>query len=472
MASEWSGSGTGTPDGTSFLLAIMVAALDTNAGAQVTAAVTHAVLGALLVPMAFAICVLLCSSESVKAPNACCCPLSRDDTSHWKGAAAAKLRFLAASYCFAQGLSLVAAAQAMPWLSVSADTTLPVLSAAGLLACDPSIRGTFYDVLCSGGKLATAGYALFYVSIVLGATAWIISIILTIRARNLAHHSTLPRRACCGSLPGALYVGLFSALLSLVGVILSWTGYTSIFGLVPAGTLKLGAPPGGVAAILGTLLLFLGAACLLWAYAALGDAPVPHMTGEGLFSCSTADEPPSRAFADEPPSRAFSQRIDLARQSSSRRRSQTTTLAPEPPLDEEVGTLEERARAVQELRQRVEGLEAGLERDVEGLSGDLKEVEARLGEIRARKELEAQLSELRAARVAGGARADALPHTRSPFAHTRLSRGESPSSLARLREELETLRLEEEVRALRARAGERPSHYPGLRNSPKETMRW
>jgi hypothetical protein len=463
---------------------------DPNAASAVSTLLALALAGALAVPIFFAACLFACSSASVDG-NFCCCALSRPgNTAPWKdGAPPARWRFLITAWCYAQGLSLVAAGIAMPWLSISADVTLPVMASSGLLACD--LGGVLLAALCNGAKLAAAGLAFLYASIALGAAAWIILWVLTIRARQL-QQGALPSSAICGSLPAALYVGLSTTLLSLVGCALSWAGYNEIFGSVP----KLGAPPGGVAVIGGTLLFFLANGCLWWAHAALGGVPVPHMTGEEFLSCGTVDdeEPPWGASASVggASSRVFSQRLDLehtkARAASSEAGEQwarPASLHPESVTEEQWARpaglhpesvteelraisahldvvapspraraaspyrrhFEERALAVRGLRERVIDMEAQMEEEVEEMAGEMAEVEARLEELRG------------AAGHSRGTRASASP----PRRHSRGAT--APSQVERLEEELRTLRLEKEIRDMRARAGERRGWLHAVRRS-------
>jgi hypothetical protein len=299
--STWGTLGSSAAAGSDFLsLAVALAIANPKAAAEASQAVTTPLVGAILAPLLFLACLFACS-RAPTALNLCCCPISEDDTAPWKASApTAKWRFLGACYCYLQGAALVAAGFGMPWASFSADITLPLLAAVGLAICDPSIKGTPLQTICNGGTLMTAGAAMFYVAIVLGFIAWIITWVLTIRARNLAHQSTIPKSSCCGSLPAALYVGAASTLLSFVGVIITWSGYNTFISLIPPEAvtlLKLGAPPGGVAVIVGFLFLFLGNLALWWANAALGGTPVAFMTGASFTSCTPVTGQPGSAVA-------------------------------------------------------------------------------------------------------------------------------------------------------------------------------
>ena len=292
--------------GANFFAAVLVAAaLDPNASAAATQAIIAPLVGALLAPLLFAICLAACTRASAQLALGCCAlsaPPRADATAPWRaGAAAAKWRFAGASYCYAQGLALLAAAFGMPWMSFSAALTLPLLASSGLLVCDAAAVLPPLQPLCTGGTLMTAGSALFYAAIALGLAAWGVAWALAIRARNLAHHGTLPASACCGTLPAALYLGAASTLLALAGVVVAWMGYNSFVSLVPAAvaaSLKLGAPPGGLAAIFGLLSLCAGNGLLWWAHAALpAGRPVPFMTGRGLLSPCPAEGAPEAAAA-------------------------------------------------------------------------------------------------------------------------------------------------------------------------------
>ena len=280
---------TGSP---AFLCAAFISAADPEAAAQAQQAIVVPLVGALLAPLLFAACLFACSRASATLALGCC-PIASDehdldDTSPWRaGAEAAKWRFLGACYCFAQGLSLVAAGAAMPWLPFAASLTLPLLASSGLLFCGVPLPLPALQAVCTGGTLMTAGSATLYGAIALGLAAWLVAWVLTIRARNLAHWDTLPASACCGHLPAALYAGAASTLLALAGVILTWSGFNALVGLVPA-SLRPGAPPGGVAVAAGLLCLLAGCLALLWASAALGGRPVPSMTGASFASLCPA----------------------------------------------------------------------------------------------------------------------------------------------------------------------------------------
>jgi hypothetical protein len=111
--------------------------VDRRAGEE---AIVVPLVGAILAPLIFAACLFACSRASATLALGCC-PVASDerdldDTSPWRaGAEGAKWRFLGASYCFAQGLALVAAGIAMPWLPFAASLTLPLLASSGLLFC-------------------------------------------------------------------------------------------------------------------------------------------------------------------------------------------------------------------------------------------------------------------------------------------------------------------------------------------------
>jgi len=216
------------------------------------------------------IAISVCSLGSVRFSPFFCPIKGDDDTTLFKDDAhRAKWRYVVATYCFALGISLLAAGCAMPWMSFSADLSLPLLASTCLKACNVSGAS---ERLCQGGTLSTAGSVFCYLSMVVGAAAFGMTWVASIRSRNLAHHGTLSPLIVCGDIPVSLYVGIISSLLALLGVILSWVGYNSIIGAFPEFILqRLGvtAPPGGISLIFGMLMLVCGCGAVWWSHSAL-----------------------------------------------------------------------------------------------------------------------------------------------------------------------------------------------------------
>jgi hypothetical protein len=281
-------SSLGTLSSNFFFAALLAVSIKPGAAAEATQQIATGYVVAFIVPLIFLGLIFACARPACNTKCDCCCAMTEeDDTKAYKKTAPiAKLRFMGAAYCFAQGLALIAAGLfSIPWINISADITLPLLG-LGLAACS---SGTTIDALakiCTGGTLATTGSAIFYLSLVLGLTAFILAWSLTIRTRNLSRNS-LPKSACCGTVPAALYVGATAALLSFLGVIIAWMGYNSYIGLIPPAALtalKVTVSPGGVAVIIGLLFHLGGIGTLVFAQKALQPA-VPFMMGATALAC-------------------------------------------------------------------------------------------------------------------------------------------------------------------------------------------
>lgn len=285
---------SGLSSGDFLTVAISAATLDPAQSALATSAIAVnfacAIAGALL----FLGLLFWCTRPTCTTNCGCCAIDKRQDVAAWKKSAPLALgRARGATYFLLQGYALIGAGLAMPWSSFSVLLTLPFFGANGLLACALTellggAASASATARCSGGTLMSAGAAVLYVSLVFAVPAWVVSWVVAVRLRNVAHQASLPDSACCGSVPAATYVASTAALFALVGTIISWVGYNTIFSLIPASSvtaLKIGPPPGGIAVILGFLSLLVGAVMLCLTTTALAAAPVPFVTAARPMAC-------------------------------------------------------------------------------------------------------------------------------------------------------------------------------------------